>query len=147
MNVDEAKEVIRFAQDAAMYGWGFMLSLGPNRVAAACNGCGPDRWPQKWRDRLGRWLKTFKQAFDMHDCRFTYDNDGTREKFDYANDELEKNCRLLANMKYRWCNPLRYFARNRAHTIVDACRSAYGWSAYCEAYEKRKNENNKEKRT
>ena len=148
MTIDEAKEVIGFAHDAAMYGWGFMRSLGPEKVAAACNGCGPESWPQEWRDKLGKWLKTFRPAFDGHDCRFTYDNDGTREKFDYANDELEKNCLLLADRKYAWYNPLRYFARNRAKLIGGACRT-FGWQAWQDAFRKTElanQENNNQKK-
>ena len=144
MTVEEAKKVIEEAYEKALYGWGFMRALGPERVAAACNGCGPDSWPQERRDKLGKWLKIFKPGFDGHDCRFTYDNDGTRERFDYANDELEKNCRLLADGKYGWYNPLRYLARRGGRLVADACRN-FGWGAWQDAYNK--NQNPKKEKT
>ena len=144
MTVEEAKKSIEAIREAELYGWGFVRSLGPEKVAAACNGCGPDSWRQEWRDRLGRWLKTFKLAFDGHDCRHAYDNDGSREKWEYANNELEKNCILLADRKYAWYNPIRYVARKKGRLAADACRTVFGWSAWQDSYNKNKN---KEKTT
>ena len=118
-----------------MYGWMFACSLSDDQFSAACNGCGPDSWPEEARQKLTKWLATFSLAFDIHDCRFAFDNDGSREKFDFANDELEKNCLLLADLKYAWYNPLRYFARNRARLIATACRT-FGWDAWQNAYKK-----------
>lgn len=126
------KNAIRSAE---MYGWSFVCGLSDEEFTSACNGCGPELWPEEWRARLDKWLATFGLAFDCHDCRFEFDNDGSREKFDFANDELEKNCLLLADQKYAWYNPIRYFARNRAHLIATACRN-FGWSAWEDAYNK-----------
>ena len=133
--VQQRKSQIR---ELAMYGWYFVCSLTDEQFDAAWNGCGPDSWPAERREKLTRWLSTFALAFDGHDCRFAYDNDGTREKFDYANDELEKNCILLADEKYAWYNPLRYFARNRGHIIGALCRE-FGWSAWRDAFAKNQN--------
>lgn len=140
MTTEEAKCAIVDACNNALYGCFFMAALGIEKVASACNGCGPESWPQEWRDKLGKWLSTFSLAFDIHDCRFTYGNDGSREKFDYANDELEKNCKLLADLKYAWYNPLRYFVRKKAKLVGAACRN-FGWSAWIKAYNKTKNNN------
>ena len=137
MTVEEAKNTIAEMREKLLYGCWFMSGLGPEKVAAACNGCGPASWPEERRRKLGKWLKTFKLAFDSHDCRFTYDNDGSRERFDYANEELLKNCRLLADLEYKRFNPVRYFARNRAHIIFILCQN-FGWSAYQDAYNKQK---------
>lgn len=126
--------------NAGLEGRTFIWKLSLEQFAAACNGCGPESWSQEWRDRLGKWLATFLLAFDVHDCRFEYDNDGTKAMFDFANDELEKNCLILADLKYGWYNPFRYFARNRAHLIAIACRVC-GWSSWIKAY----NKNQKEK--
>ncbi len=134
----QRKDTIRAAE---MYGWQFVCGLTDEQFASACNGCGPESWPDEWRARLDKWLSTFGPAFDGHDCRFTFDNDGSREKFDYANDELEKNCLLLANLKYAWYNPLRYFARNRARLIAKACRN-FGWQAWKDAFAKKQTKEN-----
>ena len=109
----------------------------PEQFSAACNGCGPASWPEERREKLTKWLATFAPAFDVHDCRFTFDNDGTRENFDYANDELEKNCILLANQEYAWYNPLRYVARHAGHIIAALCRE-FGWQSWKEAYNHKK---------
>lgn len=122
-----------------LYGWRFMASLTYAQIAHACNGIGPESWPADARKKLDKWLSTFRLAADVHDCRYTYDNDGTRERFDYANDELERNCIVLADEKYAWWNPLRYFARRAAHLVAQACRD-FGWSAYKAAYSKLKKE-------
>ena len=135
-----ATDAIRAVEEMCrigLYGVDFMQSLKPERIASACNGIGPEAWPKEMRERLDKWLATFRLAADVHDCRFTFDNNGTREKFDYANDELEKNCKILADEKYSWWNPRRYFARNAAHLVGDACRSVFGWKAYGDAYFKK----------
>lgn len=133
MTIDEAKARKAEIRERELYGWGFVNSIPDQDFANACNGCGPESWPQERRAKFDKWLATFAAAFDVHDCRFTFGNDGSRERFDYANDELEKNCRLLADGKYAWYNPLRYFARNRAHLIGEACRM-FGWDAWKAAH-------------
>ena len=125
--------------DFELYGWGFIAALTYTQIANACNGIGPASWSADARKKLDKWLSTFRLAADVHDCRYTWDNDGTREKFDYANDELEKNCKILADEKYAWYNPLRYLARRAAHLVAQACRD-FGWSAYKDAYSKLKKE-------
>ena len=137
MTVYYARERMKMIRSAELYGWGFIATLSAEQFASAVNGIGPDSWPQEWRDRLSKWLNTFSLAADVHDCRFTFDNDGTREKFDYANDEIEKNCLLLADDKYPWWRPRRYIARHAAHLIAKACRD-FGWEAWQEAFEKTK---------
>ncbi len=135
MTEAEAKKALTEIWEAGLYGRDFVHRLTIEQFAGACNGIGPEAWPQEWRDRLDKWLATFRLAADVHDCDFTFHNNGTREKFDEANDRLEKNCLILADRRYAWYNPFRYFARNRAHLIGKACRD-FGWEAYDEAYRK-----------
>ena len=139
MTANEAQAAIDEIIDAKLEGADFVYRLGPLKVAAACNGIGPASWPEKWRKKLDKWLKTFRPAADVHDCDFTYNNDGSVERFNEANERLEKNCLLLADRKYAWYNPLRYIARNRAHLIALACQ-IFGWDAWIDAYNKTKNE-------
>lgn len=139
MTEEQAKAAMREIWDAGLYGREFVYRLTPAQVAAACNGIGPASWAEEWRAKLNKWLATFRRAADVHDCRFTFDNDGTREKFDAANDEIEKNCLILADQKYAWYNPWRYFARRAAHLIGKACRD-FGWPAFDEAFKKHKQE-------
>lgn len=133
MTTSEAATAIKEIVAANLHGAEFVCNLGALKVAAACNGIGPASWPAEWRAKLDKWLATFRRACDVHDCDFTYNNDGSTALFNAANDRLEKNCLILADRKYGWYNPLRYFARNRAHLLALACR-LFGWNAYCVAY-------------
>ena len=135
MTEEQAKIAMREIWDAGLYGREFITRLTAKQIAAACNGIGPESWPAERRAKLDKWLATFRRAADVHDCRFTLDNDGTREKFDAANDEIEKNCLILADQKYAWYNPWRYFARHAAHLVGKACRD-FGWPAFDEAFKK-----------
>ena len=141
MTVEEAIAAKAEIHAAKLYGAGFVLSLTNEKVASACNGCGPESWPPEKRAALGAWLRTFTPAFHVHDCRFTYDNDLSAVKFKTANDELEENCLLLADLKYGWYNPCRYIARHKGHLVAMMCR-IFGWSAWEDAYYK--NNKNKE---
>lgn len=129
MTVNEARAAIDEIIDAKLHGADFVAALGPEKVAAACNGIGPASWPEKYRQILNKWLKTFRPAADEHDCEFSYNNDGSLEKFNEANERLTENCLILADRKYGWYNPLRYFARNRAHLIGLLCNQ-FGWGAW-----------------
>ena len=137
MTEGEAVIAMREIWSAGLYGRDFVYRLTPAQFAAACNGIGPESWPESWRAKLDDWLATFRRAADVHDCRFTWDNDGTRQGFDAANNEIEKNCLILADEKYGWWNPWRYFARHAARAVGKACRD-FGWPAYEAAYEKHK---------
>ena len=125
-------------RDLDLYGWIFVCSLTDEQFAVACNGCGPASWPEEKRRKLTKWLSTFALAFDVHDCRFDWDNDGTREKFDFANRELGKNCVVLADEKYAWYNPLRYWARQKGKLIAALCQD-FGWDDWKKAHANHKN--------
>lgn len=135
MKVDEAIVAMRDIWDAGLYGRDFVYRFTPEQFASACNGIGPESWPESWRQRLEGWLGTFRRAADVHDMRYSFDNDGTRQRFDAANDELAQNCRLLADAKYAWYNPWRYLARRAAKLVGQTCRD-FGWPAYDEAFKK-----------
>ena len=133
MTIDEARAAIDEILDAKLHGAEFVAALGPVKVAAACNGIGPASWPEERRELLDKWLATFRRAADEHDCEFSYANDGSEAKFHEANKRLTENCLILADRKYGWYNPLRYFARNRAHLIGLLC-DEFGWSAWIDAF-------------
>lgn len=135
MTIEQAKATIARAMDLGLSGAWFMHELGPERVARACNGIGPESWPATARAVLNRWLGTFDVCAAGHDCRFEYDNDGGDAKFRQANDELERNCLIVADATYRWYNPLRYIARRKGRLMAQACRD-FGWRAWRAAYER-----------
>jgi len=132
--IDEAGYVLT----AGVYGlsgaeWLADLSLG--KIRAAYNGIGPEWMDEDKRKKLSRWLKEYTIACVIHDCRFQYDNDGTDAKFRAANDELERNCIIIADATYAWWNPVRYWARLKGRAIATACRIG-GRSAWRKAYKK-----------
>lgn len=140
----EAQQRKNRIRDAELYGWQFVCSLPDDKFAAACNGCGPESWPEEKRRKLTKWLALFLPCFDVHDCDFTYRNDGSREGFDAANRRLRKNCRLVADDKYSWYSPLRYLARRAGKIIAGLCQE-FGWSDWKKAYNKNQTKKGKDK--
>jgi hypothetical protein len=134
MNIDEARQTIHRAWQLGLSGAQFISALGAVKVAAAYNGIGPKWLGEDKRKKLGKWLKAYAVPCVIHDCRFTYDNDGSDAKFRQANDELERNCVIVADSKYAWYNPLRYWARAKGRAIAQTCR-IFGWSAWRDAYD------------
>lgn len=130
--IDEAGYVLT----AGVYGlsgaeWLAELPLG--KIRSAYNGIGPEWMKPEQRKKLSKWLKMYTVPCVLHDCRFAYDNDGTDAKFRTANDELERNCVIVADVNYAWYNPIRYWARMKGRAIAEACR-LLGWTAWRDAY-------------
>lgn len=130
--IDEAGYVLT----AGIYGLSgaeWLANLPLSKIRAAYNGIGPKWLGEDKRKKLGKWLKAYTVPCVIHDCRFTYDNDGSDAKFRQANDELERNCVIVADANYAWYNPFRYWARAKGRAIAQACR-ILGWSAWRDAY-------------
>lgn len=139
IDIKLAESAMKTADSVGLYGSGLMFLMGVDAVAEACNGCGPEWMSDVSREKLTKYLDLFFPAFCIHDCRFVRSNDGTRNMFDFANDELDRNCHILADWKYSWYDPRRYLWRMRANFVADACRT-FGWSAWRDAYGKTKKE-------
>lgn len=133
MSLGEASVAIHVSWRVGLYGAEWIRALGVDKVADACNGCGPEWMSQSMRDKLTAFLDIFFPAFCIHDCRFVYDNNGDRGAFDAANEELRLNCLLLADDSYGWYDPRRYIWRHRAKLVYIACKD-FGWSAWRDAY-------------
>ena len=139
MTEADGARAIDLALALGLEGADFVRDLGAAKVAAACNGIGPDWFPAAVRDEISEKLHMFIPAADVHDCRYSYDNDGTKERFHAANEELRRNCLRIANLTYAWWSPYRYLTRHAGHILADACE-AYGWKAFEEAYTKKRGE-------
>ncbi len=131
--IDEAGYVLT----AGVYGlsgaeWLADLSLG--KIRAAYNGIGPEWMSQSMRDNLNKYFGIFVVCAVIHDCRFAYCNDGTAAGFNAANDELDRNCRIVADANFKWWQLRRYLARRAGRIMADACRE-FGWSAWRDAYD------------
>ena len=137
ITIDEAKITIVTAFELKLSGAEFLCTLGPSNIARACNGIGPEDMPDKWRRKLDKWFWLFCVPCRGHDCRFTYDNDGTEAKFRAANDELRRNCLIMADAAYKWYNPMRYIWRHRGKVVAWACQE-FGWDDWRKAYERAK---------
>ena len=134
MTPEEAVGEIARALALMLSGAEWLRAIGPAAVAAAYNGIGPDWLPDAIRDQLSRWLSLYAICAVIHDCRYQYCNDGTSAAFDAANNELERNCRIVADATYSWFNPLRYLARRGGRLLANACRR-FGWAAWRAAYD------------
>lgn len=137
MSRDDYIDEAGFVLTAGVYGlsgaeWLAELPLG--KIRAAYNGIGPEWLPVQIREKLNKWLGLFAVCAVVHDCRFAYDNDGTDAKFRAANDELERNCLIMADSEYVWYNPIRYLWRHRAHVVAEACRQ-FGWDDWRKAFD------------
>ena len=108
----------------------FLADLSLGKIRAAYNGIGPEWMSQKFRDKLMRWLGLFSVCAVIHDCRFAYDNDGSAAKFNAANDELERNCIIVADANFTWYNPRRHLARLARpyvglwHRVIESLRQS-----------------------
>lgn len=131
---EQAKRAIAKAVATGLDGAEWFGGLGVWRVMQTCNGCGPEWMSARFRDCLTSYLELFFSAFCIHDCRYSFTNNGTKERFDEANGELGRNCKRLADAEYGWYNPMRYIWRHRAKIVEAACRD-FGWSAWRDAFE------------
>ena len=104
-------------------------------LAARWNGIGPESMDESKRKKLNKWLRLYGPACFIHDQQFA-ESDGTRGGFMAANDELERNCLIIADDNYKWYDPRRYLARRGGRLVADACRIA-GWQAWQDAAKKR----------
>ena len=132
-------DYVTYARELGLSGAEFISNLSLGEIRFAYNGIGPEWMSRSFRKKLDKWLKIFAVCAVIHDCRFAYDNDGSDAKFRAANDELERNCLIVADAEYKWYNPLRYLWRHRGRVMAEACMD-FGWSAWRDAYEENKNQ-------
>ena len=134
---DDFIEEAGYVLTAGIYGLSgseFIADLSLGKIRAAYNGIGPEWMSQKIRDKITKYLSLFTVCAVIHDCRFAYWNDGTDARFREANDELERNCLIVADANYKWWQLRRYLARHAGRIMAQACRD-FGWSAWRDAYE------------
>lgn len=102
-------------------------------IIASCNGIGPDRWPEAVRNVIDFLNPCFILPSVIHDLSFTYDNDGTAEKFHHHNKIFEVNCSLMSKYSYGWWNPMRYVYLHKAKKF-GMLLDDFGWKAWEDAY-------------
>lgn len=131
MEANEIKALVAKAVAARLEGADALVDAPLWALARNFNGCGPAWLKEKWRAKLSRWSAAFMPAYLVHDWDYTA-SDGSREKFDEANERLERNCRRLADYEYGRLNWKRYAARAAAPLVYEAC-NLLGWIAWIDA--------------
>ena len=132
---DKAKicELLNTAKAANLDGYDFLVGLGIETLQDGYNGIGPEFLDPKLREKVSELLSIFEPAALAHDLRNEF-SDGTREGFEYANDEFLKNCLRLADYHYCFINPRRYRARAVARILYKFVSAEnFGWRAWLEA--------------
>ena len=132
---DKAKicELLNTAKAANLHGYDFLVNLGIETLQDGYNGIGPEFLDPKLREKVSELLSIFEPAALGHDLRNEF-SDGTREGFEYANDEFLKNCLRLADYHYCFINPRRYRARAVARILYKFVSAEnFGWRAWLEA--------------
>ena len=97
------------------------------RAQRVCNGIGAEWMPEIARKLISSLNPTLVLAADIHDIR--YDIGGTEADRKDADDEMLENGYKLANWKYRWYNPLRYWVRRKMRQFYEILR-AFGGLAW-----------------
>ncbi len=124
------------AFDAELEGYDFVIDFSDEELRIGYNGIGPEWFPPELRSKVTDILAIFEPAALVHDMRNVV-SDGTREKFDKANDEFLHNCLKLANYHYPWYSLRRYRARAAAFAMYEFVSSPGGWRAWMDAAEAR----------
>ena len=133
---EKIESLIARGVEADLFGMDFVQSLDLETVRDGYNGIGPEFLGSDVRAKVTDHLAIFEPASLVHDLRNEF-SDGTRYSFNFANYEFLKNCRKLADQKYGWYNPRRYFARHVAHLLyVAVSAEKFGWRAWLEAKER-----------
>lgn len=133
MDKEKVSEVVAEANRLHLMGVDFVNGFDIDDVCRDYNGIGPQFLPVKLRDKVTGILAIFEPAALVHDLRFGK-SDGTRQSYDYANNEFFVNCHKCAKAKYRWWNWKRY----RAYAVIDFMHDFNcgdpGWRAWMDAY-------------
>lgn len=135
MDINTVQELFKLAVFAGLDGTDFIDDFSDEELAESYNGIGPEFLPPTVRAKVTAHLALFEPAALIHDLRNEY-SDGTRRSFNYANYEFLENCRKLADGKYAWYNPRRYFARHVAKLLYRFVSGDGGWTAWIQAKER-----------
>lgn len=137
MEKEKVKSLIEKAENIGLKGVLMLEAWGVDEICLEYNGIGPAFLPSKLREKVTKLLGIFEPAAMIHDLRFGR-SDGSRLKFDQANDEFFLNCRECAKAAYGWWNWRRYRAYAVAGLMHEFNCGNPGWKAWMDAYENNK---------
>ena len=129
-NLQEIDEKIQLAKEVNLSG-AYLLD-DRERAMQVCNGIGADWMPDWMRDAISGMNPTLVLAADIHDIR--YELGGTEEERQEADDEMLENGIKLADYRYGWYDPRRYWVRKQMRKFHAILRQFGGWAwKYLEA--------------
>lgn len=113
------------------------LKTTPYTVAAkVCNGIGPSWFPQHLRELISKLNPSLVVVAQNHDLGYYYGT-GSAGDFQRKNDAFRINGKRVAEAKYGWYDPRRYWVEFQAWKFAQECEK-FGWKAYAAAIKERK---------
>lgn len=98
------------------------------QLAIIYNGLGSDSFPKLIRDFLTGTNEDLEPVALIHDVEW-YEADRTWEKFTASNDRFKSNGKKLAEKKFSFLNPKRYYTIVKSVSFGNLCQK-YGWKAW-----------------
>ena len=120
----EIEEKIKLAKELGLSG--AELLEDRERAVKVCNGIGAEWMPEIARKLISGLNPTLVLAADIHDLR--YDAGGTEEDRKAADDEMLENGYKLAEARYGWYNPLRYWVKHKMRKFHEILRDFGIWA-------------------
>lgn len=125
------------AQALGLSGADLLTNSSDELVRRVCNGIGPAGFQPWARERLNRLLPHITLPSLIHDLRYYYGT-GRYDDFSSANAELSFNADLVAWRGIAWWRIVRKFLVMWAGArCADLC-DRFGWTAYCAAIQRRR---------
>ena len=149
MTLLEVSEILDASKGVAGFDLGSAATASLERIRAAYNGCGPDRWPENVRESLDDMTRLFAPSILVHDVDFDY-SDGTDKRLHEANSRLHSNNRAILRHRYpllSWQMLKSEYRRERAKAVaVMAALNAFTGDtltrkAWLAAHERNRGEN------
>lgn len=135
MENEKIDSLVARAVEVDLDGIDFLASFDYDTMKREYNGIGPASLKPELREKLSMYLALFAPAALIHDMRYAA-SDRTRRNFNFANMEFLENCIKLSNYAYSILNWRRYRAWFVAGLMYKGVKSAFGWDAWCKAYER-----------
>lgn len=130
-SLNEIEEKLKLAKELNLSG--AELLEDRERAVKVCNGIGAEWMPEIARKLISGLNPTLVLAADIHDLR--YDAGGTEEDRKAADDEMLENGYKLAEARYGWYNPLRYWVKHKMRKFHEILRDFGIWAwNYPEGY-------------
>ena len=127
----EIEEKLKLAKELNLSGAALLEDT--ERAQQVCNGIGAEWMPSWLRWLIGFLFPTLVLAADIHDIR--YHLGGSELDRKNADDEMLINGYKLAEARYGWYNPLRYWVKHKMRKFHKILRDFGIWAwNYPEGY-------------